>query len=390
MKILTIFIDMIRPNRLSTFNPNNKINTPLDVAFKELGGTVYTNCFSPGPDTPRGISTFLTGLDPYKNGCNTRLKWPQYFLNKGLITVFDLFIENNYKVDCFSPLQHQTLGIFPDHIAKMDIHNKDHKMNEYLSNIKLQDKHFVFVDIYDYHMAIDDIGPSTYGEKKSYQIVKDAYEIVFKNLKKEDFDHIFIFSDHGFKFSVEAKFEDKKMMINRDRTNCILIHRTKNQTKIEINDRLCSLADLKPTYEQILNRASSNNDGYSILGEKCREFITIEDHIDFAPSVNQNLELWAVVKKDYIYIRTLDEAIVINASNKIISKTIDKYNDEILKKNSSFGIYLDEYEKIFRYIESKENKYSYMNGKKREKQGRLYRIFFSACDVIKKKFLNKY
>ena len=75
MKILTIFADMIRPNRLSTFNDCLKEDTPIDTKLKMLGGTVYTNCFTPGPDTPRSTATFLTGVDPYLNGCNTRLKW---------------------------------------------------------------------------------------------------------------------------------------------------------------------------------------------------------------------------------------------------------------------------------------------------------------------------
>ena len=52
MKILVIFIDMIRPNRLSTFNDKIVADTPLDLSLRELGGTYYTNCFSQGPDTP--------------------------------------------------------------------------------------------------------------------------------------------------------------------------------------------------------------------------------------------------------------------------------------------------------------------------------------------------
>jgi len=376
---------MIRPDRLTTFNLENKVKTPLDFAFQKLGGTVFTNCYSPGPDTPRGISSFLTGLDPYKNGCNTRLKWPQYFLNKKLKTIFDLFIENKYRVDCYSPLTHQKLGIFPDHIAKMNIHNKDNKMDEYLSKIKLQNKHFIFIDIYDFHMGIDDFGASTHGEKKSYNIVKNSYDIIFKNLNKKDFDHIFIFSDHGFKFSAESKFEDKKMLVNRNRTNCMLIHRSKNQNKLEINDRLCSLSDLKPTFEEILTQ--SNNDiKYPINGEKLREFVVIEDHINFNPSINQNIELWALVKKDYVYIRTLDEAVVLDSKNKIISTNINKYDDDILKQNSSFKIYSNEFEKIFHYIDDKSKKYSYSNGKKRKKKGRLYKSLFVGYDIIKKIF----
>ena len=96
MKILTLFVDMIRPNRLSIFNNQIKVDTPLDISFKNLGGTIFNNCYTPGPDTPRGMSTFFTGVDPYENGCNTRLKWPQFFLKENQQTIFDIFLEKNF------------------------------------------------------------------------------------------------------------------------------------------------------------------------------------------------------------------------------------------------------------------------------------------------------
>jgi arylsulfatase A-like enzyme len=381
MKVLTIFIDMIRANRLSTFNGNvNK--TPLDIAFKEMGGTIYTNCFTPGPDTPRGISTFLTGVDPYKNGCTTRLKWPQYFLDKNLPTVFDIFLEKGYKLDCFSSPRERDNGLLPEHIAKMDIHNHDYNMDDYLSKIELQEDHHLFVSIPDYHWAFDDYGYSTHGEKEAYQVTKSVYDIVFKNLNKDDFDHIFIFSDHGFKFHAETKLEDKKMMLNTDRTNCILLHRAKEQKEINIDDRLCSLADMMPTYKELLG---CKDHGYSIFHGKYREFVVIEDHINFAPSVNQNIDLWAVVKKDSIYIRTLEEAITIDRFDKTISKDIDAENDKILEENSSFGMYMDEYQKIFIYrdnIRAKND--NYMNGKIRVTQNKLISRFYVIKDLLKK------
>jgi arylsulfatase A-like enzyme len=385
MKVLTIFIDMIRANRLSTFNGNVKKDTPLDIAFKEMGGTTYTNCFTPGPDTPRGISTFLTGIDPYKNGCTTRLKWPQYFLDKKLPTVFDIFLEKGYKLDCFSSPRERDTGLFPEHISNMDIHNKDYDMNSYLSNIELQDDHHLFISIPDYHWAFDDYGSSTHGEKKAYQVTKSVYDIVFKNLNKDDFDHIFIFSDHGFKFSAERKLEDKKMMLNTDRTNCLLIHRVKKQQKLSVDDRLCSLADIMPTYKELLGYKDNL---YSIFNDKNREFVVIEDHINFAPSINQNIELWAVVKKGSIYIRTLEESITIDKFRKIISKDIDSENDKILEENSSFGIYVDEYEKIFRYRDNILSKDKYMNGKKRKTKNKLYKYFFEILDIFRLKALN--
>jgi len=92
---------MIRPNRLATFNSQIKGDNPLDVSLKELGGTYFKNCFSPGPDTPRGIATFTSGKIPYLNGCDTRVKWPRYFLDGNLKTIYDFFIENNYKMTFF-------------------------------------------------------------------------------------------------------------------------------------------------------------------------------------------------------------------------------------------------------------------------------------------------
>ena len=51
MRVLVVFIDMIRPNRLSIINKNIKDDTPFDKSLKNLGGTLYNNCFTQGPDT---------------------------------------------------------------------------------------------------------------------------------------------------------------------------------------------------------------------------------------------------------------------------------------------------------------------------------------------------
>jgi hypothetical protein len=110
MKVLTIFIYMIRANRLSTFNEKVINDTPIDFAFKELGGTVYSNCFTPGPDTPRGISSYYSGKNPYFNGCNVRLKWPQFFLRDEFNTVFDLFLEKDYDMHIFSSMNEKKNG----------------------------------------------------------------------------------------------------------------------------------------------------------------------------------------------------------------------------------------------------------------------------------------
>jgi hypothetical protein len=386
MRVLTIFIDMIRANRLSTFNADVNDDTPLDTAFKDLGGTIYNNCFTPGPDTPRGMSTYYTGVNPYLNGCNTRLKWPKFFLNKELTTIFDLFIDKNYQINCFSSPRERETGLFPRHISDMDIHNADIDMNKYLSELKLDDNHFVFISIPDYHWAFDDFGYSKSGEKKSYKITKKIWDIVFKNLNKDDFDHIFIFSDHGFKFSVEKKLEPKALMLNEDRTNSIMLHREKGQNNLVKNNKLCSIADLYTTYEDILNVEHTKS--ISLLSKKEHEFIILEDHINFAPSINQNIELWALVNKNRIYIRELDKAITINRQTRKVEHKIVVEYDNILKDNSSFGIYIDEYEKIFIYKNNILLKSVYMDGNNRNTSSKFKKYFDAFIDLIKYKNSN--
>jgi hypothetical protein len=388
MRVLTIFIDMIRANRLSTFNANVKRDTPLDIAFKELGGTIYNNCFSSGPDTPRGMSSYYTGVPPYKNGCNTRLKWPEYFLDKELPTIFDLFIDKNYKIDCFSSPRERDTGLFPEYIKKKNIHNIDNDMDKYLSTIKLEKNHFIFLSIPDYHWAFDDFGYSTNGEKKAYKLTKSVWDIVFKNFSKDDFDHIFIFSDHGFKFNAERKFEPNAFMLNEDRSNNILIHRVKNQNKLFTNNKLCSLTDFYATYEDILNKKTIN--GISLLSDNEHKYIILEDHIKFEPTINQNIELWALVNKDIIYIRELNRVTFINRKTRVISHDIIEEYDEILKQNSSFNIYINEYEKIFRYRKNIFDKSTYMNGEKRVTRYKLYKLYFVIIDIINQKVRKKY
>ena len=89
MKILIIFLDSVRPSRLGNFNKSLKKNS-FDNFINSLGGNLYTNAFTPGPDSPRSTSAFLTGVHHSKNGCNTRLKWPGYYL-KNIENIFDFF-----------------------------------------------------------------------------------------------------------------------------------------------------------------------------------------------------------------------------------------------------------------------------------------------------------
>tara|TARA_B100000886_G_scaffold119798_1_gene80531 strand:+ start:20663 stop:21826 length:1164 start_codon:yes stop_codon:yes gene_type:complete len=384
MRVLTVFIDMLRPNRMNTFNKNINFQNEFDLAFSDLGGTVFLNCYSPGPDTPRSISSYLTGKDPYLNGCNTRLKWPKYFLKENQRNIFDIFIDEQYKMDSFTSIKERANGIFPSAISKLDIHNHDNNLDDFLSKIELKKKHFIFISIPDFHYAFDDFGYSKKGEKDAYKLGIKAFNLIFKRFSKDDFDHIFIFSDHGFKFSFESKFESPIYLLNEDRSNCVLIHRKKFQNETVINKKLCSLSDFYATYQDIISKKHEN--GYSFLRKKERKFIVIEDHINFSPEINQNIELWAVVTKDRLYLRTLNDSILIDKGSRNIKYLKQLLFDNILMENSSFKKYNYENEHIFSYKKNILTKSEYVNGDVRKSKNKFYKVLFIIKDIISYKF----
>lgn len=88
MKILIVFIDMVRVDHLNTYNPRAK-ESLLDKRIRRLGGVLFTRCYTPGPDTPRSIACMQTGLYPYFNGCDTRIRWPKFFIKDDITTIWD-------------------------------------------------------------------------------------------------------------------------------------------------------------------------------------------------------------------------------------------------------------------------------------------------------------
>ena len=382
MRILIVFADMIRPNRLSTFNNSLKTQNPFEKTLVDLGGTIYKNCFTEGPDTPRALATIASGLPPYLNGCNTRVKWPKFFLKKELKTIFDLFIDKNYKLSFFSNPNERETGMFPEHIYKMNIHNTDFDLKNFLSKTKLEEKHLMFISLPDFHWSFDDNGYTKFGEKKAYSEINKSFSLIFENFKKDDFDHIFIFSDHGFKFNYQIRSEKKYLLMDEDRTNVLMVHRKKGESSLKINEKLCSLNQVYPTINSILN---NQNSSLSLINGKSKDYIVIEDHLDFAPSINQNIELWSIVFPKQIYIRTLNSGYILERENRKITKNTNDSFDKILKKESTFSKYYDEYEKVNRYNKYILKQTNFMHGGRRLKQSKVLIWINSIYDLLNAK-----
>jgi hypothetical protein len=394
MKILVLFTDMIRANRLSLFNDNFCQETPLDQSLKKIGGTAYTNCFTQGPDTPRGISSVLTGKSPFHNGCDVRLKWPRFFLDPSLKTIFDLFKENDFKIDILSDPRERAIGIFPEEIASFYEDNNKYDIDKFFKNLIIEDDHFIFLCLPQFHWTLDAYGASLNGEKNAHLDISYTIDKVFDYIDKDTFEHIFIFSDHGFKFTHEIRTEPRHLLLNSDRTNTIMVHREKFQNNIDYSNKLCSIADLYPTFQEILG-ITTNSNSISLFSKTEHEYVVIEDHINFMPSVNQNIELWALVNKYHTYIRQLDSGYVINRNtNTIKSSIIDEY-DQILERESSYGKYKNEYEKVFVYSKNLvltigtnfDSLYDFRRNKRSAAISYFFKIKDITANFIRKLFL---
>ncbi|MDR2410362.1 MAG: hypothetical protein LBE13_19935, partial [Bacteroidales bacterium] len=111
MKILLLFIDMLRVDKLSLYNHFVK-QTVIDEFILNLGGTLYMNCYTPGPDTPRSLACIQTGLYPYFNGCNLRTQWPRFYINGEIETLTDICMKNNIAVNIYISEEEWNVGAF--------------------------------------------------------------------------------------------------------------------------------------------------------------------------------------------------------------------------------------------------------------------------------------
>ena len=307
MKILVVFVDMIRPNVLSTYQTADKSagfpDTPLDSVLKELNCTIYRQCFTPGPDTIRSLASLYSGKPPWENGCNNRGKMPQFFLNESPNHLFDHLKEAGYGISCFHDPVERSYGIFPQSFMDDSCHNVNYDLKDYLKTIKLQDNHFVWVGLADFHHGLDDYGATKTGVKKAFLEIEESLSIVFDCLDKESFDHLFIFSDHGFKYSSERKVQPPYFNLNEDRSQLLMAHRKKNQTRLGFNDQLFSIEDFHKTLLDLIGvKSPLNTNGLSMFSQEEREFVIVEDQPHFYDQVP--IGLWALINKQFIYFRT--------------------------------------------------------------------------------------
>lgn len=344
MKILFLFTDMVRPNLLKSYNSKIKSNGPLDDIIENFGGTIFQNCYTPAPDTPRSLACLHSGLYPERNGCNTRIRWPYYYF-KEKNSLLESLVEKDFNVTYYATKNKINVGPLPKGAKeKVNILNClsefDKTVNDDLKNDE-DSAYFLHLD--DYHWGNDDFGHNSLGDYYGQLHLKNYIESFFKKYNQDMFDHIFWFSDHGHKLYSEMRNGNINSLLNDDRTKIHLLVRKKGQNQLSYDHKLRGFFDIYPTVLSIINKTIDVElDGLDLYSEKGHDYIVFEDHNDFSVSTAQVINNWGVRTKDEFYFENLDskelfEVVGIDdylKKNKIDDELL--YTDLIRRHTSSY------------------------------------------------------
>ena len=326
MRVLIVFIDMVRVDFLQSYNTQAK-ESKLDQRLKSIGGTLYTNCYSPGPDTPRSMACFQTGLYPYFNGCDTRIKWPKYFVKEGVTSIWDHAVSKGMSVNLCCNKEEVLTGFFT--YQQSGFVNEYYSPKDFFYKGEFSDNTVSFLGIPDMHTAIGDYKASDYAFRKGDEIV----DLYFKEFLTKEFisrfDYTIIFSDHGFQLEKERNVMKSKLDLLDDSRNKLLvcIHK-KGDTGLEKDNRLASMTDLYATLEHIIG-CDDYRQGFSLLTIPERRITHVEDHQDFLVYPEIMIKQWRVISNQFD-IRTDAKDTIITKGKQEDLRIVDEY----LKENS--------------------------------------------------------
>ena len=331
MKILVVFIDMVRVNQLNLFDVS-KPETLLDRKLRKMGGTLFTRCYTPAPDTPRSNACMQTGLYPYFNGCDTRIKWPKYFIKEDITTIFDHANDSGYTINaCIRRHTVETGLLKYKDSTKVTFFNDYH---DFIENAHISNNCLSFVYDPDWHTAITDYHSTDKAFYEGDRVVSKLFEKYITESYYNQYDYVIIYSDHGFQFRKENdSMRSKLELLDDGRNQILLLIRKKEDTSIIRDNRLASMVDLYATIEKLIGKTDCRH-GYSLLEEPRRKILHIEDHQDFRVYPEVMIKQWRIITETYD-VRT-DAKDYSCGSNAQIIKEIESYLKEYSPKYTEY------------------------------------------------------
>ncbi|PSV10874.1 hypothetical protein C0W59_20645 [Photobacterium kishitanii] len=383
MKVLFLFCDMLRAERFSLFNDGIKQKSDLDLYFESFGGTVYKNAFSHIPRTGTSMGMLLSGLLPKNNGCDHYLKYPENFLNDSIENIDSILKRNNYETFYQTDIRGKAWGVIPSYFKNTNI--VDYKDNKHLDAIKLfknkleNENVFGLFTFDDYHTAYDDHGMSKEAKDIGEKHVISSLNMFFNEIDKNEFDYIYIFSDHGNKDSWgewDKLVNNRLNILDNDRSQIVLFVHKKGDNSLDINDSPKEIIDLLPSLcENIGDKNDYKFDGISIFENDNDRIITFEDTI--AVSETERFTIWAARNKNYLLLTDVYNTnfYKLDGSNKTI---LDPHSDIASKIKTLFFNKLEESTSNF-----KEHRFEVEYGKVYLEPTKLYYTFSDGTERAK-------
>ena len=211
----------------------------MDEWFRTIGGTVFRNCYSPAPDTPRSLACLYTGLLPKNNGCTTRIRWPEYYLKHDVPTVFSSFLNDGYSLFTTFSESRLNVGILPPGIRdeSTDLLGLP-QLVERRDEVMMHENVLLFVDLQDYHACVDDFGSLGRAHRCGDRQLSLAFDKVFQDYSVDDFDVILVLSDHGCKLSGDKRYQEPHYLPFDDRSKIVMFVHRKGDSGLECDDHL--------------------------------------------------------------------------------------------------------------------------------------------------------
>lgn len=378
MKFMFIFCDMLMGTNMSTFNNQFKSeDTELDMFLKELGGIAYTNAFSGTPESYRALASFITGLLPKNNGVTSYMNRANNAINIDSNNIFKVLYDNNFQIIMHCPGKN-VFELLPIN------HNKIMKVFRTVDKSVLKFKELectnsaIFLNLIEYHYAIDKFNNRKFPEyKANVEGQKDIMKIlkkVFRNIDKEEFDSIFLFSDHGCNLYSDFKKKITKQImqvsssrfpLTESRTKIAMLWRKKGDENIVKDISLTSIMDIFPTVLELLNLSNSKLDGISLNrirggGLSGHKFIIFEDFDNYFMGLpGDTPRVWGIRTKNFYYIENLYTNIIFRIRDdkyyNIYSENyinVDKIHRILTKYSCSYKFVMEEKERYLNFYKA--------------------------------------
>lgn len=320
MRLVIFFADMLRSNLL--FSGSGPERDELERLLSNTGGTIFTNCISPAPDTPRSTGVFFTGKLPRENGMKSRSQWPGTTIDQASNTLFSDALKNNAKMSVID----QSIGhiqlFFPKEIvAKSKFFSS---LDEFLCSTTVRSENsteIIFIVSMSYHGVVG----VRHGHKSAHKAGTREIEAELRNtiegLRLGKGDHLVLFSDHGCKLSNDTYGDFD--LLDRDRAQVVFFSTDFLDKSLSFDSRLLSMRDIHSSIKKFLADQLTPKAGQSSsvkdFVRKGRSIVHVEDHETYDTKIGDPVRKWAVYTKNFEYFETLQlgHKLVLNPNSQI-------------------------------------------------------------------------